>query len=108
MFDEVRPDPQTKQFVSLRLRVVEYEQPLKKTHWRRQVVCQDQNQTQCEITFWNGYATRPFQVNETLLVVRAEASMRQAGSEARRQMNVWFDAMILPCTGELADLALPA
>ena len=88
------------------MQVVDWEELQRRTHWRRTVQVRDESETAL-VTFWNSYATRDFHKGETLLVVGAEMSSRPVSPTAtERQINVWYNAMVLECDADYAEFAL--
>ena len=57
------------------------------------------------MTFWSKYAQRHFTIGETLLVFNAEVAWNTYKGEAIRQINCWFDAMLIACEGDYAEYA---
>ena len=58
------------------------------------------------ITFWNKYARRHFTQGETLLLFNTEISWNTWKTETKRNLNCWYDTMILTCEGENSQYAL--
>ena len=85
-----------------------FQAPPEKRPWRRNVQMQDESGIICVVTFWNGYATRSWTMGKTFLLIGAEVSLRRSqGSTPERQINVWYDAMVIQCEGEYEDFKLP-
>ena len=83
---------------------------------RRALTLEDEHREQKTVTVWENYALREWNtdgsIGKTFMFLGAERGYRRpnpngAAMNREEQMNVWYDAAILACTGELEAFALP-
>ena len=102
---EATPEMGQKNKTNLRIKVLEFDEPQKAKFWRRKVQVIDDNNNEETITFWNKYALRHFTQGETLMLFNAEISWNIWKNETKRNLNCWYDAMILACEGDYSQYA---
>jgi hypothetical protein len=122
-FADMRGDPlgAVTQFEDFRAKVVGVSARQFVTTSRRQLTLQDELHEQRAITVWENYAAREWSadhsVGKTFLFLGVERGFRRSSSSTHASssnlfpspelLNAWYDAVILPCLGELAGFALP-
>jgi hypothetical protein len=104
-----------------RAKVVDASARFHVTSSRRALTLEDEHREQKTVTVWENYALREWNtdgsIGKTFMFLGAERGYRRPNPNSaatssnqfpqQEQMNVWYDAAILPCTGELEGFALP-